>query len=70
MAESVSRTSLNVLVVDDEPNIRKMLALSLSTDGHRVTAVTNPAMPSPRQRGSRLTRRLWISGLGRRGGWT
>lgn len=30
---------LNLLVVDDEPNIRKMLMLSLKTDGHRVTAV-------------------------------
>jgi NtrC-family two-component system response regulator AlgB len=34
---------LGVLVVDDEPNIRKMLSLCLSTDGHRVTAVSNAA---------------------------
>jgi NtrC-family two-component system response regulator AlgB len=34
-------TPLNVLVVDDEPNIRKMLSVSLSTDGHRVTTVSN-----------------------------
>ncbi len=34
---------LGVLIVDDEPNIRKMLALCLSTDGHGVTAVSNAA---------------------------
>ena len=34
---------LGVLVVDDEPNIRKMLAISLETDGHRVVAVSNAA---------------------------
>ena len=32
---------LNVLVVDDEINIRKTLAMSLETDGHRVVAVSN-----------------------------
>jgi NtrC-family two-component system response regulator AlgB len=30
---------LNILVVDDEANIRKTLALCLETNGHRVTAV-------------------------------
>ncbi len=30
---------LNILVVDDEPNIRKMLSISLTHDAHRVTAV-------------------------------
>jgi NtrC-family two-component system response regulator AlgB len=39
MAES--KTSLNILVVDDEPNIRKMLSVSLNADGHRVTAVSS-----------------------------
>jgi NtrC-family two-component system response regulator AlgB len=32
---------LNVLVVDDELNIRKTLAIALETEGHRVTAVSN-----------------------------
>ncbi len=32
---------LNVLIVDDEVNIRKTLAVSLETQGHRVTAVSN-----------------------------
>ncbi|MCX5892692.1 MAG: sigma-54 dependent transcriptional regulator [Deltaproteobacteria bacterium] len=33
--------SLTVLVVDDEPNIRKTLTISLEAEGHRVTAVSN-----------------------------
>jgi NtrC-family two-component system response regulator AlgB len=33
--------SLHVLVVDDEINIRKMLAVCLETEGHAVTAVSN-----------------------------
>ena len=33
--------SLNILVVDDETNIRKTLAISLETDGHTVVAVSN-----------------------------
>ena len=32
---------LNVLVVDDELNIRKTLAIALETEGHKVTAVGN-----------------------------
>jgi NtrC-family two-component system response regulator AlgB len=32
---------LNVLIVDDELNIRKTLAMSLETDGHTVVAVSN-----------------------------
>jgi len=32
---------LHVLVVDDELNIRKTLAISLETEGHKVTAVSN-----------------------------
>jgi NtrC-family two-component system response regulator AlgB len=34
--------ALRILIVDDEPNIRRTLSLSLTTDGHRVTAVSNP----------------------------
>jgi NtrC-family two-component system response regulator AlgB len=37
-----SSTSLQVLVVDDEPNIRKTLAASLESDGHTVVSVGNP----------------------------
>jgi NtrC-family two-component system response regulator AlgB len=33
--------SINVLVVDDESNIRKTLAVCLEADGHHVTAVSN-----------------------------
>lgn len=33
---------LNILVVDDEPNIRRTLKISLEVEGHRVTAVSNP----------------------------
>ena len=36
-----SPQSLNILVVDDEINIRKTLAISLEVDGHRVTGVSN-----------------------------
>ena len=32
---------INVLVVDDESNIRKTLAICLETEGHHVTAVSN-----------------------------
>jgi NtrC-family two-component system response regulator AlgB len=32
---------LNVLIVDDELNIRKTLTIALETEGHRVTAVSN-----------------------------
>lgn len=35
---------LNILIVDDEPTIRKMLSVSLTMDGHHATAVaTAPA---------------------------
>jgi NtrC-family two-component system response regulator AlgB len=33
--------SLAVLIVDDEPNIRKTLAIALEAEGHRVLAVSN-----------------------------
>lgn len=32
---------LNILIVDDEANIRKTLAMALEVSGHRVTAVSN-----------------------------
>ncbi|OGD22857.1 MAG: sigma-54-dependent Fis family transcriptional regulator [Candidatus Aminicenantes bacterium RBG_13_59_9] len=32
---------LNILIVDDEVNIRKTLAMSLETENHKVTAVSN-----------------------------
>lgn len=36
-----SHSRLHVLVVDDEINVRKTLAMSLETDGHIVVAVSN-----------------------------
>src|SRR5512137_1118739 len=36
-----SGPSLQILVVDDEANIRRTLALYLETEGHRVLAVGN-----------------------------
>src|ERR1700683_5174129 len=36
-----SDSRLRVLVVDDEINVRKTLAISLETDGHQVVAVSN-----------------------------
>jgi len=43
MAGQIERRALTILVVDDEPNIRKTLAISLEADGHRVVAVSNGA---------------------------
>ena len=36
-------SSLNILIVDDEDNIRKTLAYCLEGEGHRVVAVSNAA---------------------------
>jgi len=33
--------SLNILVVDDEVNIRKAVSVCLETEGHKVIAVFN-----------------------------
>ncbi|MDD5712540.1 MAG: response regulator, partial [Smithellaceae bacterium] len=33
--------SLNILVVDDEPNIRRTLSICLEADGHRIASVSN-----------------------------
>ncbi|MGA3065953.1 MAG: sigma-54 dependent transcriptional regulator [Tepidisphaeraceae bacterium] len=41
MAETPQNLKLKVLVVDDEPNIRKMLSASLSADGHSVTTASD-----------------------------
>lgn len=41
MAQEPSTDSLNILIVDDEINIRKTLAMSLEADGHAVIAVSN-----------------------------
>ncbi|MFI5380175.1 MAG: sigma-54-dependent transcriptional regulator [Tepidisphaerales bacterium] len=37
METNPGNAALTILVVDDEPNIRKMLSISLTTDGHRAT---------------------------------
>jgi two-component system, NtrC family, response regulator AlgB len=39
--EPTARESLNILVVDDELNIRKTLSICLGTEGHSVVAVSN-----------------------------
>jgi NtrC-family two-component system response regulator AlgB len=41
MNEQIVLAALNILVVDDEINIRKTLSVCLETDGHKVTAVSN-----------------------------
>jgi len=41
MAETKPEHHLNILVVDDEINIRKTLAVCLETEGHTVVAVSN-----------------------------
>jgi two-component system, NtrC family, response regulator AlgB len=33
---------LSILVIDDEPNIRRTLTISLEAEGHQVTALSNP----------------------------
>jgi NtrC-family two-component system response regulator AlgB len=41
MTDSAENASLNILVVDDEVNIRKTLTICLETEGYRVIAVSN-----------------------------
>lgn len=36
-------TAMNILVVDDEQNIRRTLTICLESEGHHVVAVSNPA---------------------------
>jgi NtrC-family two-component system response regulator AlgB len=40
-AREIESTALNILVVDDEINIRKTLSTYLETEGHRVIGVSN-----------------------------
>ena len=40
MIETISQP-LNILIVDDEVNIRKALSLCLETEGHKVIAASN-----------------------------
>ena len=40
MIETISQ-SLNILIVDDEVNIRKALSVCLGTEGHKVIAASN-----------------------------
>jgi len=40
--DTTQRFPLNILVVDDEINIRKTLSICLESEGHRVIAVSNP----------------------------
>src|ERR1700730_13547246 len=42
-AAGVSSTPLAVLIVDDEPNIRRMMALHLEGRGHQVRTGATPA---------------------------
>ena len=41
MEAFVSKKPMHILVVDDEPNIRRMLIESLTLDGHRVHSASN-----------------------------
>lgn len=38
---AVPPLGLNILIVDDEANTRKTLAMAVEVSGHRVTAVSN-----------------------------
>ncbi len=42
-AVSSTRSTLTVLVIDDEANIRKTLSMCLEADGHTVVGVSNPS---------------------------
>jgi two-component system, NtrC family, response regulator AlgB len=51
-ASEAETMHLTILVVDDEPSIRKTLAIALEAEGHRVVAVSNApdALAEARQR--------------------
>ena len=38
---SPPKTALNILIVDDDINIRRTLAMCLESDGHSVVSVSN-----------------------------
>lgn len=42
MSEENKPLGLNILIVDDEPNIRKMLSFCLAGEGHSVTSLGDP----------------------------
>jgi len=60
---------LSILVVDDEPNIRKVLSMALEAEGHQVVAVGNTRMPERIQSAFFRSGVLLICGLGRDPGW-
>ena len=41
MSDPLLQSALNILIVDDEANIRKTLSVCLETEGHKVIAVSN-----------------------------
>jgi len=57
--------SLNILIVDDEMNIRKTLSVCLETEGHQVIVIINfqDALAEASRRS--LDLRLWIYDLAR-----
>ena len=52
--------SLNILIVDDEVNIRKTLPVCLETEGHKVIAVSNFQDALAEASEDPLNLRLWI----------
>ena len=65
-----SGTPINILVVDDERNIRKTLSICLETEAHHVTAVSNFRTPSPKPPAARSTLPSSTSGWAPRTEWT
>jgi NtrC-family two-component system response regulator AlgB len=61
MTQTINQ-SLNILIVDDEVNIRKTLSVCLETEGHKVVAVSNfqDALAEASRRSFEL--RLWVLG--------
>ena len=48
MTASNVTATLDILVVDDETNIRKTLSIGLESEGHRVVSVSNAHKPKQR----------------------
>jgi len=63
MTGSSANSSLNILVVDDEVNIRKTLSVCLETEGHKVIAVSNFQDAWRRLHEGLLNLLLWIFAL-------